>query len=123
MDSLNYSEVGFLFEVNGEAVFRGTDTVYGSIENSIYSLDETGANYMFGFTITDIDETEFLTGITVTPYVITNSGKIVYGDTAEYSVDALKPAVLNVDLSDILTSGSAIALPEDKKFYIKEDEN
>lgn len=89
VDSLDYSEVGFMFEVNGRIVERSTDTVYSSIENSKYTLNETGGKYMYGFTITDIDATDFGTEIKVTPYFVTIDGEKVLGETYVCSMESL----------------------------------
>lgn len=115
VDSLNYIEVGFKLEANGKSVRRSMQTVYNSIDGSNYSLADIGGNYMFAFTVSDIDTSEFGTNIKVTPYAITKKGIELKGETVEYSVDSLSANTNPKGMSDSVISDTAIVID------IKED--
>lgn len=86
IDSLNYKEVGFIIEVDGSEVRRGTNVVYSQIEESSYMLsDFDGANYLYSFTVSDMPYD--VTRISVTPYSIGLKGRETKGEKVSYSLD------------------------------------
>lgn len=95
VDSLEYKEVGFVFEVNGKKVTKSTSTVYTSLANSGITPDMFGGKYIYSFTISDIGDANMNAEITATPYAIDkndNEINIIAGDTvkyADYVVNAL----------------------------------
>ncbi|MDO5389247.1 MAG: leucine-rich repeat protein, partial [Clostridia bacterium] len=113
VDSLDYEEVGFRFEANGRVVERSTDTVYSAIENSKYTLSETGGSYMYGFTITDIADKE--AEIRVTPYVVTVDGEKILGEEYVCSLNSLSEATVG------LNTDSIISVDKEERLYIRED--
>ncbi len=90
VDSLNYKEVGFIFEFNGKQVTRSTDTVYYSSAESSFTAEQLGGKYMYSFEISDIPAEFSGAAIKVTAYAVTLNGDFIKGKTQEYSVDALK---------------------------------
>lgn len=120
IDSLNYKEVGFIIEVDGKEVRRGTNVVYSQIEDTSYELSEfDGANYLFAFTVSDMpyDVTE----ISVTPYSIDLKGRETKGEKVSYLLEWEEEE--ETDTSNETESGSAIEIysadteetPEDEK--------
>ncbi len=125
IDSLNYKEVGFIFECNGVKVRRSTNTVYTSIEDSDYGLsDFDGAAYLYSFKIDDIP---YLNAIMVKPFAVDLDGNEIVGSMNvympkyEYEEDEDE-----IDIeADAAESGSAIetyaAEPEEMPVHSKED--
>ena len=75
VDSLNYKEVGFIFEYDGKSVMKSTNTVYNTIDESGFTAEELGGKYIYSFTIDDIkDGTQG--EINVTAYHIDLDGSI-----------------------------------------------
>ena len=72
VDSLDYLQVGFIFEANGKTVRKTTDTVYTSIMGSSIDTDILNSKYLYAFTITDIADID--TEIKATPFKIDASG-------------------------------------------------
>lgn len=89
IDSLDYEEVGFIFEYNGTIVRKSFDTVYLSVEGSSFSPEDLGGKYMYAFDVTDIDQEYLDALIKVTPYAITLEGTEVRGESKEVSVNSL----------------------------------
>ena len=86
INSLNYKEVGFIIEVDGSELRRGTNVVYSQIEESSYMLsDFEGANYLYSFTVSDMPYD--VTRISVTPYSIDLKGRETKGEKVSYSLD------------------------------------
>ena len=111
IDSLNYKEVGFIFELDGKQVRRSTKTVYSTVEGSNYSASDMGGRYMYAFTIDDITESNFGAKIKVTPYAVTFGGKITLGQSREYSVDSLSqiiPMSIDDNGSNAVSSGVSV---------------
>lgn len=78
IDSLDYKEVGFIFEADGKQARRSTDTVYTSIEESEYELVEFyGGKYIYSFEIDDIADRD--KDIKVTAYAIDLDGNEILG--------------------------------------------
>ncbi len=91
VDSLNYSQVGFIFEANGKTVRKTTNVVYSSISNSSIGTDSLNAKYIYAFTISDIPNGS--TDIKVTPFRTDLKGNEIRLQTGVYSIDSLKKSV------------------------------
>ena len=86
IDNLKYKEVGFIIEVDGKEVRRGTNVVYSQIEDTSYVLSEfDGANYLYSFTVDDIPYD--VTNMSVTPYSIDLKGRETKGKKVSYSLE------------------------------------
>ena len=108
IDSLNYKEVGFIFEVDGKEVRRSTNTVYSSIaESKFNTADFENAKYLYSFEISDI--ADLGKEIKVTPYSVDLKGNEVKSESSVYSLNALAGEV-NVQsfAEDAVESGSAV---------------
>ena len=117
VDSLNYKEVGFIFEANGKTVRRSTNTVYTSVTGSQFAADDfDGAKYIYSFTIEDIADAE--TEIKVTPYFIGINGSETKGKEETYSLarlDSDNSAVpIAVYSNDDTLSGAAVLYDADE---------
>ena len=107
IDSLNYKEVGFIFEADGKEVKRNTKTVYTSIADSeIATTDFEGAEYLYSFEISDIAETD--AQIKVTPYYVDLNGNEVKAESSVYSLKDLSGNAAPKTLADDSASGSAV---------------
>ncbi|MBQ9604951.1 MAG: hypothetical protein IJR45_06010, partial [Firmicutes bacterium] len=118
VDSLNYREVGFIFEFNGKTVRKSTKTVYASVEESDFTAEELGGKYMYAFNISDIDAAYFGENIKVTPFAVTLKGKEVLGESREYSVDSLsqlKTMSVYGENTDSVCGAIAAIADEEKK--------
>ncbi|MBQ9519240.1 MAG: hypothetical protein IJR59_05040, partial [Firmicutes bacterium] len=73
-DSLDYAEAGFIFKSRGKTVRRSTNTVYSSIEDSLYTPEELGGKYVYSFTIEKLAD-----AVEVTPYLIDLNGNEILG--------------------------------------------
>ncbi|MBQ8940651.1 MAG: hypothetical protein IJ062_02360 [Firmicutes bacterium] len=127
VDSLNYKEVGFIFEYDGKSVMKSTNTVYNTIDESGFTAEELGGKYIYSFTIDDIkDGTQG--EINVTAYHIDLDGSIhesIFNPVSEISKaigavpeDEVKSAEAPADIKEIpviedeTLSGAAIEIPE-----------
>ncbi len=127
VDSLNYKEVGFIFEYDGKTVMKGTNTVYGAVDEGGFTAENLGGKYIYSFTIDDIkDGTQG--EINVTAYHIDLDGSIhesAFKMVSEISKaigavpdDEVKSAEAPADIKEIpviedeTLSGAAIEIPE-----------
>ncbi len=90
VDSLDYRQVGFIFEANGKTVIKSTDTVYTSIKDFSGDINRLNSKYFYGFKITEIPSVD--TDMTVTPFRIDTNGNEIRLDSAVCSIDSLKEA-------------------------------
>lgn len=104
IDSVNYQEVGFILESNGKEVKRSTNTVYTSIKDSNFNLQNLGGNYMFGFTISDI--LDLNAEISVTAYAIDLSGKEIKSQKVIYSINGLSINKMAVVENEVTSPGA-----------------
>jgi hypothetical protein len=115
IDTLNYKEVGFIFEANGKTVTRSTKTVYTSIKDSVISKTDLNSEYVFAYTITDIDNVNTI--IKATPYAIDLNGNRITFESAACSLSAFNSGVIMMSddsaETDIITSDSAIEIEDD----------
>lgn len=100
VDSLDYSQVGFIFEADGKIVRKSTNVVYSSINNSSIDTDDLNAKCIYAFTITDIPNDN--TDIKVTPFRIDTKGNEIKLQTAVYSINSLKMSVNDATKSAVL---------------------
>ncbi|MBQ9519076.1 MAG: hypothetical protein IJR59_04195 [Firmicutes bacterium] len=77
LSTLDYLEVGFIFECNGKTAERSTDTVYSSTDDASMTAADFGQDYMYSFSITDF--AEGTTQIKVTPYAVDLDGNRIVG--------------------------------------------
>ncbi|MBR1444748.1 MAG: NEAT domain-containing protein [Firmicutes bacterium] len=107
IDSLNYKEVGFIFEADGKEVKRSTKIVYSSIADSkLATSDFNSAKYLYSFEISDI--ADLSKNIKVTPYYVDLKGNEVKAESSVYSLNDLSGDVMLNTLADDSASGSAV---------------
>ncbi|MBQ7264637.1 MAG: hypothetical protein IJS61_00910 [Firmicutes bacterium] len=115
VDTLNYSEVGFILEADGKSVTRSTKVVYFEIEGSAYTAKNfEGGKYLYSFTIEEIpDETK---EIKVTPYSVDLKGYKAKGATQSFRLSELK-GLTALELSEYtaVALSSETAIEDDKK--------
>ena len=127
VDSLNYKEVGFIFEYDGKSVMKSTNTVYGEVEDSDITASELGGVYVYSFTIDDIKD-DVQGEIKATAYCIELDGSIhespvtVVTDISRATTAVPEAQVQSADtpadikevpfIEDETLSGAAIETPE-----------
>ncbi len=115
IDSLDYSEVGFILEADGKRAVRSTKTVYSEIDESAYTLKNfEGGKYLYSFIIEDIsDETK---EIKVTPFSVDLNGVKATGATQSFRLSELK-TLTSFELSEYM----AVALSHQEDAVIDDD--
>ena len=107
IDSLNYKEVGFVFESDGVEVYRGTNTVYTSVSGTDIGLSAfDGANYLYSFEIDGIEDIN--AKIDAVPYFIDINGKETRGKSSSFTLNGLSDKGELALMSDETVSGSSI---------------
>ncbi len=107
IDSLNYKEVGFVFESDGVEVYRGTNTVYTSVSGTDIGLSVfDGANYLYSFEIDGIEDVN--AKIDAVPYFIDINGKETRGKGSSFTLNGLSDKGELALMSDETVSGSSI---------------
>lgn len=88
VDSLDYRQVGFIFEAEGKTVRKSTDTVYTSLKGSDIDINALNSKYIYGFTVYDIPRHD--TNIKVIPFRIDTNGNEITLQPIICSINSLE---------------------------------
>ena len=132
ISSLEYREVGFIFNYQGKEVRRSFDTVYSSIDGGI-SASDIGEKYVYSFVIDDVPQNAvigvkpYIVGLDGSEYItnfpedvsawINNDGALLRAESVDETENDLEVSDIkkeDIILNDELISGSAVVaeIPE-----------
>ena len=131
IDSLKYQSAGFDITYKGKEIPYNTTKVYQSIEavsdgveyNYSPNVFDIDSKYFITVTLINLQQEDYEEGILIKPYVVTNSGKKVYGTHRYVSVaDALDDTVLNIPVEMESSEDSAFTVFDGNVSYNLEEE-